>query len=91
MKLLGGVLSVTGVLLFIVGGFSACGTVLGKLQTMNVLLAILGLGGGLALIWAGNRLQGYGMIGKRKKVGHEVCLLLSAPAMHCGGPCALED
>ncbi len=69
MKVLGGLLSVTGVLLFIVGVILALGTLSGTLHAGRVLLAILGLGGGLALIWTGNRLQGYGMFGKRKKGG----------------------
>ncbi len=67
LNVLGGLLSASGVLLFIVGAILALGTLAGTLHTGKVLLAILGLGGGLALLWAGNRLQGYGMFGKRKK------------------------
>ena len=67
LKVLGGLLSIAGVPLFVVGVISAFGTLSGTLHTAEVLLAILGLGGGLALIWAGNRLQGYGMRGKRKE------------------------
>ncbi len=60
-------MSIIGVLAFIVGVIYALGMILGTPHMEKVLLAILGLGSGLVLIWTGNRLQGYGMLGKRKK------------------------
>ena len=65
MKLLGALLSLTGVAFFVLGAIAACGSVTGTLRTWKVLLMIVCLGGGLVFIWAGNRLQGYGLFGKR--------------------------
>ncbi len=65
MKLLGALLSVTGVTVFVLGAIAACGTLAGTPRTWKVLMVIGCLGGGLVFIWAGNRLQGYGLFGKR--------------------------
>ena len=65
MKLVGALLSLTGVAVFVLGVIAACGTVTGTARTSKVLTMIVCLGGGIVFIWAGNRLQGYGLFGKR--------------------------
>ena len=68
MRVLGALIALTGVAVFVLGAITALGTVVGTLRMWKVLLAIVCLGGGLFFIWAGNRLQGYGLFGKRGTV-----------------------
>ena len=68
MRVLGALLALTGVAVFVLGVIFALGTVVGTPRMWNLLLAIVCLGGGLIFIWAGNRLQGYGLFGKRGTV-----------------------
>ena len=68
MKVLGALLALTGVAVFVLGVITALGTVAGTPRMWKVLMAIVCLGGGLLFIWAGNRLQGYSLFGKRGTV-----------------------
>ena len=66
MKILGALLSLTGVLAIALGVVSLCGFAAEARPSFRAPMPFLLLGGGLVLLWVGNRLQGWGMLGRRK-------------------------
>ncbi len=69
MKVIGAVLSLAGVLVVVIGAVVTCGTLAGARPTLGSLLPFMLIGGGVALLWIGNRLQGWGMLGRQKQKG----------------------
>ena len=69
MKIIGALLSLAGVLAVAYGTVATCGMFARGNPTLRGLLAFLFLGGGVALLGIGNRLQGRGMLGRRRPKG----------------------
>ena len=69
VKVIGAVLSLAGVLVVALGAVVTCGMLAGGRPTLRGLLPFLLIGGGVVLLWIGNRLQGWGMLGRQKQKG----------------------